>query len=119
MREAQQLLFSACASRCQTHFHGRKIKAVNVAASGGKEAIIGKPLMACNGLILVILPLQDATGKAADIAVGWAIAVGSPFAFGEMTFHAPPLPLTSLDAINSPARQRYGMLVLGLSKCCL
>ena len=26
---------------------------------------------------------QDATGNAADIAVGWAIAVGAPFAFGE------------------------------------
>ena len=26
--------------------------------------------------------LQDATGTAADIAVGWAIAVGAPFAFG-------------------------------------
>ena len=26
--------------------------------------------------------LQDATGNAADIAVGWAIAVGAPFAFG-------------------------------------
>ena len=25
---------------------------------------------------------QDATGNAADIAVGWAIAVGAPFAFG-------------------------------------
>ncbi len=25
---------------------------------------------------------QDATGTAADIAVGWAIAVGAPFAFG-------------------------------------
>ena len=24
---------------------------------------------------------QDATGTAADIAVGWAIAVGAPFAF--------------------------------------
>lgn len=27
--------------------------------------------------------LQDATGRAADIAVGWAIGVGSPFAFGK------------------------------------
>lgn len=27
--------------------------------------------------------VQDATGKAADIAVGWAIGVGAPFAFGE------------------------------------
>ena len=27
--------------------------------------------------------MQDATGRAADIAVGWAIGVGSPFAFGE------------------------------------
>lgn len=26
---------------------------------------------------------QDATGNAADIAIGWAIAVGSPFTFGE------------------------------------
>ena len=26
--------------------------------------------------------LQDATGNAADIAVGWAVAVGAPFAFG-------------------------------------
>lgn len=26
---------------------------------------------------------QDATGTAADIAIGWAIAVGSPFTFGE------------------------------------
>ena len=25
---------------------------------------------------------QDATGNAADIAVGWAIAIGAPFAFG-------------------------------------
>ncbi len=25
---------------------------------------------------------QDATGTAADIAVGWAIGVGAPFAFG-------------------------------------
>jgi ketol-acid reductoisomerase len=25
--------------------------------------------------------LQDATGTAADIAVGWAVAVGAPFAF--------------------------------------
>lgn len=24
---------------------------------------------------------QDATGNAADIAIGWAIAVGAPFAF--------------------------------------
>lgn len=24
---------------------------------------------------------QDATGNAADVAVGWAIAVGAPFAF--------------------------------------
>ncbi len=28
------------------------------------------------------LCLQDATGTAADIAVGWAIGVGAPFAFG-------------------------------------
>ncbi len=28
---------------------------------------------------------QDATGNAADIAIGWAIAVGSPFTFGEHT----------------------------------
>lgn len=28
--------------------------------------------------------LQDATGNAADIAVGWAIGVGAPFAFGEL-----------------------------------
>jgi ketol-acid reductoisomerase len=27
-----------------------------------------------------VLP-QDATGTAADVAVGWAIAVGAPFAF--------------------------------------
>ncbi len=26
---------------------------------------------------------QDATGNAADVAIGWAIAVGSPFTFGE------------------------------------
>lgn len=26
--------------------------------------------------------LQDATGNAADVAVGWAIGVGAPFAFG-------------------------------------
>lgn len=26
---------------------------------------------------------QDATGNAADIAIGWAIAVGSPFTFGQ------------------------------------
>lgn len=26
--------------------------------------------------------VQDATGNAADIAVGWAIGVGAPFAFG-------------------------------------
>lgn len=26
--------------------------------------------------------LQDATGTASDIAVGWAIGVGAPFAFG-------------------------------------
>lgn len=26
---------------------------------------------------------QDATGNAADIVIGWAIAVGSPFTFGE------------------------------------
>ena len=25
---------------------------------------------------------QDATGNAADVAVGWAIAIGAPFAFG-------------------------------------
>ena len=29
------------------------------------------------------LHLQDATGNAADIAVGWAIGCGAPFAFGE------------------------------------
>ena len=33
---------------------------------------------------------QDATGTAADIAIGWAIAVGSPFTFGE-GLPAPPL----------------------------
>ena len=27
--------------------------------------------------------LQDATGNAADIAVGWAIGCGAPFAFGK------------------------------------
>ena len=27
---------------------------------------------------------QDATGNAADIAVGWAIAIGAPFAFGAL-----------------------------------
>jgi ketol-acid reductoisomerase len=26
--------------------------------------------------------IQDATGNAADIAVGWAIGCGAPFAFG-------------------------------------
>ena len=30
-----------------------------------------------------LLPyMQDATGNAADVAVGWAIGVGAPFAFG-------------------------------------
>jgi ketol-acid reductoisomerase len=28
---------------------------------------------------------QDATGNAADIAIGWAIAVGSPFTFGVLS----------------------------------
>lgn len=27
------------------------------------------------------VPVQDATGNATDVAVGWAIAVGAPFAF--------------------------------------
>ena len=31
---------------------------------------------------VVQLLLQDATGTAADIAVGWAVGVGAPFAFG-------------------------------------
>jgi Acetohydroxy acid isomeroreductase, NADPH-binding domain len=31
---------------------------------------------------------QDATGNAADIAIGWAIAVGSPFTFGEQAEYA-------------------------------
>lgn len=26
---------------------------------------------------------QDATGNAADVAVGWSVALGSPFTFGE------------------------------------
>jgi len=34
------------------------------------------------------LRLQDATGNAADIAVGWAIGCGAPFAFGK-THHIP------------------------------
>ncbi len=33
--------------------------------------------------MMVFLLLQDATGNAADIAVGWAIGCGAPFAFGE------------------------------------
>ncbi len=32
--------------------------------------------MPCRALLL-----QDATGNATDVAVGWAIAVGAPFAF--------------------------------------
>jgi ketol-acid reductoisomerase len=34
------------------------------------------------GIKLCLSASQDATGNAADIAVGWAIAVGAPFAFG-------------------------------------
>ena len=30
-----------------------------------------------------VAPMQDASGRAADVAVGWAIAAGAPFAFGE------------------------------------
>ena len=32
--------------------------------------------------LMVRYPVQDATGNAADIAVGWAIGTGAPFAFG-------------------------------------
>ena len=48
---------------------------------------------------------QDATGNAADIAIGWAIAVGSPFTFGEPAssrmrlWHAQPC--SRMQLVNS------------------
>ena len=49
--------------------------------------------------------MQDASGKAADRAVGWAIATGAPFAFGEQSSH---LLLTSHVALMSlPASSAY------------
>ena len=49
---------------------------------------------------------QDATGTAADIAVGWAIAVGAPFAFGEQPpFSALVLPMVLRHTSVSPLKR--------------
>jgi hypothetical protein len=41
--------------------------------------------------------VQDFDGRAADIAIGWAIAVGAPFAFG-----SPPLILSLVTSNSCP-----------------
>ncbi len=53
---------------------------------------------------------QDATGNAADIAVGWAIAIGAPFAFGA---RPSPSPARALQSSMQPCSS------LHLSLCCL
>jgi Acetohydroxy acid isomeroreductase, NADPH-binding domain len=48
---------------------------------------------------------QDATGNAADIAIGWAIAVGSPFTFGEHCGNGDLHRLASLAYIPAASAQ--------------
>lgn len=52
---------------------------------------------------------QDATGNAADIAIGWAIAVGSPFTFGEQQSpsYILVLSLSLLSLLLSPWQYRF------------
>ena len=47
---------------------------------------------------------QDATGTAADIAVGWAIAVGAPFAFGTSLESEQARFADGTEALDSAAR---------------
>lgn len=48
-----------------------------------------------------ILPIQDVTGKATDIALGWSIALGSPFSF----------PTTLTDEYRSDIYGERGILL--------
>ncbi len=54
---------------------------------------------------------QDATGNAADIAIGWAIGVGAPFAFREYPGPLPwPPPLIELSTLHNAVLQHIRCL---------
>ena len=63
----------------------------------------------CRQLVMVSPLSQDATGNAADIAVGWAIGCGAPFAFGEQS-------LDICDALCNHVSQGMGGKPLNLHR---